>query len=81
MPRFIHDFMCSGEEGHIFELLTDLEKNPNPVCPKCGELANRVVISAPRVSLDGCSGDFPGETIRWERKRAEKLSQVRKKNS
>lgn len=82
MPRLMHDFMCINEEDpHIFEKFTDLDKNPNPVCPECGELANRVLISAPRITLDGCSGDFVGASDRWVRVRAEKIAQERKKNS
>ena len=82
MPRFMHHFMCVKEEDpHIFELLTDKEKEPHPVCPICGELSNWVLISAPRVKLDPCSGDFPGATDAWVRKRAEKLKQERKQNS
>ena len=82
MARLLHDFMCTNEQdAHFFEYLTDLDKNPNPPCPVCGELANRVVISAPRLKLDPCSGDFPGATMAWERRRAEKLKQERKQNS
>lgn len=78
----MHDFMCTNEEDpHIFEKYTDLELNPNPVCPQCGELANRVVISAPTISLEGYSGNFPGAADRWVRVRAEKLRQERKQNA
>jgi len=82
MPRFMHHFMCTNDsDPHIFELLTDREKNPNPVCPECGELSNWVLISAPTINLDGCSGDFPGAADKWVRMRAEKLKQERKQNS
>ena len=81
MGRFFHDFMCTGDEAHIFEDLVDLEETPNPPCKVCGEPSNRVLISAPRIKLDPCSGDFIGATMAWERKRAEKLKQERKQNS
>lgn len=79
MARRIFEFICVGEESHLFEKFTD-EQNRTVVCPHCGELSNRIV-SPVRSQLDGCSGDFPGETIRWEKKRAEKLRQERKTNS
>lgn len=81
MPRLLHDFMCSSEEAHIFEKLVDLEKTPNPICPECGELSNRVVLTAPRIELEPFSGNFPGAYDAWTRKRAEKLKQERKQNS
>lgn len=74
-----YDFVCVGSESHLFEQLTDSE-NRTVVCPHCGELSNRI-ISPVRSKLDGCSGDFPGETMRWEKKRAEKFRQERKQNS
>ena len=74
--------MCTNDsDPHIFELFTDREKNPNPVCPECGELSNWVLVSAPTINLDGCSGDFPGAADKWVRMRAEKLKQERKQNS
>ena len=79
MARMLFEFVCVGEEAHLFEKFTDSE-NRTVVCPHCGELSNRIV-SPVRSKLDGCSGDFPGESIRWEKKRAEKLRQERKQNS
>jgi hypothetical protein len=79
MAKRIFEFVCVGEENHLFEKLTDTETK-TLVCPHCGELSNRI-ISTPRIALDGCSGDFPGATMAWERKRAEKLKQERKQNS
>lgn len=40
-------------------------------CPVCSKPAVRVM-SAPRAQLEGITGDFPGATMAWERKRAEK---------
>ena len=79
MVKRIFEFVCTGDDPHLFERFTD-ENNRIVTCPDCGEPSNRIV-STPRIALDGCSGDFPGETMKWERKRAEKLSQERKKNS
>lgn len=79
MAKRIFEFVCTGEENHLFETFIDSEARV-AVCPHCGELSNRIV-STPRIALDGCSGDFPGESMKWERKRAEKLKQERKQNS
>lgn len=79
MPKRIFEFVCTGDEAHLFEKYTDAE-NRTATCPECGEPSNRIV-SPVRSNLDGCSGDFPGATISWERKRAEKLKIERKQNS
>ena len=79
MPKRLFDFVCVGEDSHTFEKFCDVELK-TAVCPKCGELANRI-ISPVRCELDGCSGDFPGAAISWAKKRAEKLKQERKKSS
>ena len=82
MPRLMHNFMCTNEsDPHVFELFTDKEKNPNPVCPECGELSNWVLISAPTINLEPFSGNFPGAYDAWNRKRAEKMAQERKQKS
>lgn len=69
------DFQC--DEGHIHEAFVDSEIRSNP-CPECGKPAARL-ISTPMVKLEGTSGAFPGEAMKWERKRAEKLTQERKR--
>lgn len=79
MAKRIYEFVCVGTDSHLFEKYTD-ENNRSVICPHCGELSNRIV-SPVRSNLDGCSGDFPGATISWERKRAEKLKVERKLNS
>ncbi len=79
MAKRIFEFQCVSEDAHVFEKYCD-ESLKTAICPICEEVSNRIV-STPRIALDGCSGDFPGETMKWERKRAEKLSQERKKNS
>lgn len=82
MARLMHDFLCTNEEDpHFFEAFVDKEKNPNPICPHCGELANWVLLSTPSIKLDPFSGDFPGAYESWNRKRAEKLSKERKQNA
>ena len=79
MAKRLYEFICTGEEAHLFEKLTDAETRI-VACPLCEEPSNRIV-STPRISLEGYTGSFPGAAISWERKRAEKLSQERKSNS
>ena len=73
----IFEFVC--EDGHISEALVDSEIRDIP-CKVCGKEATRI-ISMPQVKLDGCSGDFPSAYDAWSKKRSEKLTQERKKNS
>lgn len=69
------EFMC--EDGHTFEKLID-DNIRSVKCIYCDTHATRVV-SAPRVNLEGITGAFPGAYSRWERVRAEKQQQERKK--
>jgi putative FmdB family regulatory protein len=66
----LFDFECPNC-GNIFEELVHKDKLTE-TCPECSSEASRM-ISAPRVKLDGCSGDFPGEYLRWERIQREKV--------
>lgn len=76
MPRRLFDFICS--EGHLQERLVSDEVTNLP-CELCGKDALRQ-ISAPRINLEPFSGIYPSATARWERNRAEKLKQERKRN-
>ena len=69
MRRFF-DFKC--EQGHITEHF--VESNIRVmVCLECGDSESQRLISTPRVSLDGISGDFPGASDKWVQQRAERL--------
>jgi hypothetical protein len=70
----IFDFQCA--KGHITEKYID-DSVTVIQCPHCGNDATRL-ISTPMISLDGCSGDFPGAAMAWERKRQEKIKWERK---
>ena len=78
MARRIYEFVCTGEENHLFEKFTD-ESNRTVVCPECGELSNRIV-SAVRCDLDPFTGAFPGAYHAWNQKRAQKMKQEQKKS-
>lgn len=74
--RKLFEFSC--EDFHITERYVD-DSIRTITCP-CGKSADRIV-SAPTVKLEGITGAFPGAYDRWERVRAEKLKQERKKNA
>lgn len=76
MGRRLFDFLC--EEGHSQERLVSDEVTNLP-CEVCGKDAVRQ-ISAPRINLEPFSGNFIGATAKWERNRAEKMKQERKRN-
>jgi len=73
--RRIFEFLCP--DGHLTEQYIDDSLREAP-CSACGKESKRIV-STPRVRLEGISGDFPGAYDRWERVRAEKLAQEKKK--
>ena len=77
MARRMYDFKC--EQNHLMESFVD-ETVKETTCDVCDGKATRI-ISPATVSLDPCSGQFPGATAKWSRMRAEKLALERKQNS
>ena len=75
MRRFF-DFKCCS--GHVHEHYVNSDVR-EVGCPTCGKTSVRL-ISKPRIALDGISGDFPGESMKWERQRAEKQAQERSRS-
>jgi hypothetical protein len=73
--RRIFEFLC--QEGHVSESFVDDSVRLAP-CKDCGKDAERIV-SRSNFKLEGVTGDFPGAYSRWERVRAEKLKEERKK--
>ena len=70
----VFDFQCA--KGHITEkFIGDSVKVIQ--CPHCGNDATRL-LTAPRISLEGISGDFPGAAMSWERKRQSHIAWERK---
>ena len=72
--RRIFEFSCPC--GQVFEKLVD-ERTRAVECG-CGMAAERIM-SAPSVKLEGITGAFPGAYSKWERVRAEKMKEERKK--
>ena len=63
----LYEFRCA--EGHTTESYVD-EKVNTIECPVCQLIALRV-ISAPRIALEGITGDFPTAADAWARKHEE----------
>ena len=76
MARRLFEFRCEAE--HLQERLVSDEVTKLP-CEVCGKESLRI-ISAPRINLEPYSGTFIGATAKWERNRAEKMKQERKRN-
>lgn len=70
----VFDFQCPND--HITEAFVNSDTREIN-CKVCGQPASRLV-STPRVSLEGTTGDFPGAAMQWERKRAEKIKAEQK---
>jgi len=65
MSLRLFDFQC--DKGHRFEEMTQPEVR-EVKCATCGRRAPRLM-SAPRVSLEGISGDFPSAADKWVQRR------------
>lgn len=74
MPIYEYDCrMC----GHTFDKLQKMVDRAEAECPICKAFAKQK-ISPVRAKLDPISGDFPGATMSWEKRHADKLAQERK---
>jgi len=73
----LFEFHCFTCDNHFEELTEYRQTFP---CPKCNSNADKI-ISAPRVSLEGWSGSFPGAADAWDKKRKQKLAEERKQNA
>ena len=77
MPRRMFDFTCKN--SHTTESFVEIDTKEIS-CSECGEIATRI-LSPSRVYLEPFSGDHPSSYDRWNRVRAEKLAQERKRNA
>ena len=58
----VHDFRCTN--GHLFEEFVE----GGTTTSRCGCGANATkVVSATKCVLEGASGDFPGQHMKWVR--------------
>lgn len=58
----LYDFRCSLCDA-VYEDMASYEERSKEH-PGCGGVATRL-ISAPRIQLEGITGDFPGAAIKW----------------
>lgn len=72
----VFDFLCPN--GHRTELFSSTPVETTECM--CGEQALRQ-LSAPRVFLEGITGDFPGAAMKWDKKHAEQLKAEQKRNN
>jgi len=73
----VNDYVC--ELGHSTEVFSKGQPPETIECHECGKPATKA-LAAPRCKLEGTSGSFPGAAMQWDRKRAEKMAQERKKS-
>jgi len=62
----VYDFECS--KGHITEKFCHGRGELLGACDTCGETLTHYmrIVSAPRFTLEGWSGAFPGAAMKWE---------------
>ena len=72
--KILNDFQCS--KGHIEEYFVDMDQTFVP-CRHCGNDATKL-LSAPRIALDGVSGDFPTASDAWVNRRNSHIAWERK---
>lgn len=75
MPLYEYECPKCG----VFEHFVSIKAREDKIsCPDCG-CESRYIISAPRSKLDGCDPSFPGEYMKWSKKREGKMKVERRK--
>lgn len=74
MPLYEYDCPDCG----VFEEMLKMDDRKDKIKCPCGKWA-RYKISAPRTKLDGCDPSFPGEYMKWQKKREGKMRVERQK--
>lgn len=69
----LYDYYCEKCDD-VFEALVKIDTRMNQPCPECKSMSH-MKMSAPRIALDPISGDFPGATFQWEKRRKQKMAQ------
>ena len=72
--KILNDFQCS--KGHKEEYFVDFATKVVQ-CRHCGNDATKL-LSAPRISLEGVSGDFPTASDAWVNRRNSHIAWERK---
>ena len=73
MKLLMFDFRCPL--GHKTEAL--VTSDTKHISCRCGATAERL-IAAPRIRLEGFSGDFPTAADAWEKRRNEQMAKEKK---
>ena len=73
--KILNDFRC-GSCGHTFEKYADNLETPR--CHECGGETKRI-ITGTSFTLEGVTGDFPGASFKWEKRRDQKMEYERSK--
>jgi putative FmdB family regulatory protein len=71
--KILFDFQCRDCKNTFVEL-TEFKRET--IC-ECGGIADKL-ISAPRIALEGVTGDFPGAAAAWDKKHEQQLKKERK---
>jgi len=74
MPIYSYRCNCGNEFDHMQRMDDRLQAE----CPECNEQAKQMITPV-RCKLDGTDPDFPGEYMKWERKRSQHMAQERKR--
>lgn len=69
----LYDYYCERCDT-VFETIRPMAERQTSECPECGDTC-KMKLTAPTVALDPISGDFPGATMAWEKKREQKMKQ------
>lgn len=67
----LFDFACTASPEHVFEELVEPETREQ-VCPRCGELAKRMITGTHADPRMGLTQDFPTAAAKWEKKQRQR---------
>ena len=73
----IYSFRCKDCRVNSEKLIPMRDRDLPQVCEDCGGVLERQ-IDKPRFKLDPISGDFPGASIEWEKRRKDQLARENK---
>jgi hypothetical protein len=65
--KLLFDFGCTADPTHVFEELIEPECR-ELTCPRCGELAKRLISGTHVDPKMGLTNDFPTMARKWEKK-------------
>jgi hypothetical protein len=72
--KLLFDFGCTADPNHVFEELVEPECR-ELMCPRCGELAKRLITGTRTDPRMGLSNDFPTAARKWEKKQRQRAKE------